>query len=46
MKKRSATKHKTVGFKGPMDLKIKKKIQENQNELNNNNPQNSNLKKI
>ncbi len=29
-----------------MDLKIKNKIQENQNDLNNNNPQNSNLKEL
>ena len=48
MKKRSATKHKTVGFKGKLDLKINKKIQDNQNDLNNNNnnQQSSNLKEF
>ena len=48
MKKRSATKHKTVGFKGKLDLKINKKIQDNQNDNNNNNnnQQSSNLKEF
>ena len=38
MKKRSTTKHKTVGFKGTLDIKLKKNNAENQNDLNNNPP--------